>query len=247
MSATADDQAVLRKAIVAIMLDNSLSEQEKALKRQALLSGKWAPTQAGGGAFLCHRRKGSTGRMRGALAAFATRHSTGRVVTDRAVHARGRERRGMDAGRASAGTVGRDRRAPHRAYLPVPRPAGVTALAPPRAEGGARLCAHAHNVRPPGSIGRLRAAPDLPDPSLTLIPSPSATTEKCSAGRQSCRSRRAGSCCAGGQGGRRARRHGRAGWVHHAGRHAQVRHVHGAVRAARDGNEKNSIKTWGQF
>lgn len=44
MSPKGDDpQARMRKAIVAIMLDTTLSEQEKALKRQALLSGKWAP------------------------------------------------------------------------------------------------------------------------------------------------------------------------------------------------------------
>jgi hypothetical protein len=43
MSATpADPAALLRKQIVAIMLDTSLSEQEKANRRQALLSGKFA-------------------------------------------------------------------------------------------------------------------------------------------------------------------------------------------------------------
>ena len=35
----------MRKAIVAIMLDTSLSEAEKAQRRQALMAGKWAPGQ----------------------------------------------------------------------------------------------------------------------------------------------------------------------------------------------------------
>jgi hypothetical protein len=47
MSATpADPAALMRKQIVAIMLDASLSDQEKACQRQALLSGKWAPNGA---------------------------------------------------------------------------------------------------------------------------------------------------------------------------------------------------------
>lgn len=41
------DEAAMRKAIVAIMMDGSLSEAEKALKRQALMAGKWAPAPAG--------------------------------------------------------------------------------------------------------------------------------------------------------------------------------------------------------
>lgn len=41
------DEAAMRKAIVAIMMDASLSESEKALKRQALMAGKWAPAPAG--------------------------------------------------------------------------------------------------------------------------------------------------------------------------------------------------------
>ena len=64
MSATAaDDQAALRKAIVAIMLDSSLTEAEKALRRQALMSGKWAPD----GAFSDEkkgREKGNAGAVR---------------------------------------------------------------------------------------------------------------------------------------------------------------------------------------
>lgn len=41
------DEAAMRKAIVAIMLDATLSEAEKALKRQALMAGKWAPAPPG--------------------------------------------------------------------------------------------------------------------------------------------------------------------------------------------------------
>ena len=46
MAKGAMDEAAMRKAIVAIMLDTTLSEPEKALKRQALMAGKWAPPAA---------------------------------------------------------------------------------------------------------------------------------------------------------------------------------------------------------
>ena len=55
----------MRKQIVAIMLDASLSEVEKAERRQALLSGKWAPE----GAWSTHPRgvRNGPGRARGGL------------------------------------------------------------------------------------------------------------------------------------------------------------------------------------
>lgn len=42
-----DKQMQLRKAIVAIMMDKSLTEEEKAKKRQALLMGGWSAKTEG--------------------------------------------------------------------------------------------------------------------------------------------------------------------------------------------------------
>lgn len=40
------DEAEMRKRIFAIMTDTTLSEAEKAVKRQELMSGKWATPAA---------------------------------------------------------------------------------------------------------------------------------------------------------------------------------------------------------
>ena len=73
------DQAAIRKAIVAIQLDGSLTEQEKAVKRQALLTGKWAPPAADAGAGGEGREWRAGWRARAPMSAVPLRARPGRA------------------------------------------------------------------------------------------------------------------------------------------------------------------------
>ena len=225
MAKGAMDEAAMRKAIVAIMLDTTLSEPEKALKRQALMAGKWAPPAAAPAA-------GERERER-----ERERESMGG----------GRGGRGRDTA-AGGGTVAEsfgpgDRRrpprrcppSPHRALCPssAHEPDVLVIVAAVRGRTGASACRGGRRARvffsiriwadhrsPPASTHHHAHAFPLSPPSPSPLISPRRQGQ--GQGRQR-RRRRA-----------RTRRCGRPGG-HHVRRDAQVRGVHGAVRASGDG------------
>lgn len=53
------NQSEMMKQILAIQRDPTLSDAEKAVKRQALMSGKWASPATGGE----EQKEGETGRL----------------------------------------------------------------------------------------------------------------------------------------------------------------------------------------